>query len=93
MVYVYNCLRNESIGYLLYFLVFGWNLRLFIDFIFDIKEDGLFILRVSYVEEWEVCMMEVYKIFGGMVRRVGEKVWKYYDCKFISVVFKFIVGD
>lgn len=59
MIYVYNCIRNISIGYLFFYFIFGCYLRLLIDFIFGFDNQMLG-KKCDYVIEWKKGLEEVY---------------------------------
>lgn len=52
VVYVYNCICYDFIGFLLFYLLFGRILRLFIDLMFGLKLLEGYFIYLEYVRNW-----------------------------------------
>ena len=62
VVHAYNCTRCSSTGYSPYFLLFGRQPRLALDFILGMEEAENPITHKEYVLQWEKRMKEAYEI-------------------------------
>ena len=62
LIHAYNCTRNETTGYSLYYLMFGREPRLPINLILDNPESTVPKNHTQYLTQWEKSMSEAYKI-------------------------------
>ena len=62
LMHAYNCTRNETTGYLPYYLMFGREPQLPIDLILDNPESLVPKNHADYLKQWEKRMSEAYKI-------------------------------
>lgn len=62
VIHAYNCTCSEATGYAPYFLLFGRNPRLPIDWMFDLTVKDQSLSRRDYAEKWKACMNDAYKL-------------------------------
>lgn len=91
VVYVYNCIKNDVMGYVLFFLLFGRVFCFFIDLMFNFKFFSGFSFYLEYVKKWRNVMLEVYKIVLEIVQWNVQYGKKQYDKKVCRIVLE--LGD
>ena len=62
LVHAYNCTKNSATGFSPYFLLFGREPRLPLDFILETPRQHEAISHQQYVQQWQSAMAEAYRI-------------------------------
>ena len=62
LVHAYNCTKNSATGFSPYFLLFGREPRLPLDFILETPRQHAAISHQQYVQQWQSAMAEAYRI-------------------------------
>ena len=86
VVHAYNCSRNDSTGYLPFYLLFGHHPQLPVDLVFDIDLSSDYQSYPAYVLIWKTAMEEAYKLASKKSQESGACAKAYYDQKLRSSV-------
>ncbi|CAB4025595.1 Retrovirus-related Pol poly from transposon 412 [Paramuricea clavata] len=79
VVHAYNCTKNDTTGYLPFFLLFRRKPRLPLDLIFNSRTKTNEQEHSKYVEKWKTSMKEAYELATKKIRDKGLKAKKSYD--------------